>query len=580
MLIDESALYFGSAAGELVAMRLLAVGILPASERTRSVAVIGAGNAMESTRLQREQNKNEPVAAGAQKARAGPAIGSIPLTFHHARSPFIRLAQTGAFTDKPMCALQTKLTVNQPGDLYEQDAELVAERVMRMTDPALRLQRKCGCGGATSSGESCEACASPSMQLQRRAAPGPDSRIKVPDIVHDVLRSPGHALNHDTRGFFEGRFGQDFSHVRVHTDDRAAKSAQAVNALAYTVGNDVVFGAGQYAPNSYLGQKLLAHELTHVTQNGSEVAGGRQLEVRSPDATFERNTNHALEGKSGGLNSVGETQKLRRWKIEGNLATSEGTEDDRLGLLAQQITKSPLDWKCIRPAKMGTAENIPPGDFDTNYERYVQKGDVFDISNLQGPLSGPTLKLALFGPGENNFIVVSVIYPGISPSKNPDADIASASGQGRTPLWDLVVAGHQAGGRMYGASGEFNLNDKRLDSELPAHTFARAKDAMFPRRCWFARFSGARSVGCASASFGELFAAKYLRKGASIATTLRAIVPACSLPYQNGPHCISIDRIRFDPRPTEETTDEHGPFPLEAAKFHGSAFWKEIRGKL
>ncbi len=91
-------------------------------------------------------------------------------------------------------------------------------------------------------------------------------RPSVPPIVHEVLRSPGQPLDPATRAFMEPRFGHDFGPVRVHTDARAAQSAQSVNALAYTVGRDVVFDAGQYAPHTREGKSLMAHELTHVVQ--------------------------------------------------------------------------------------------------------------------------------------------------------------------------------------------------------------------------------------------------------------------------------------------------------------------------
>jgi hypothetical protein len=84
-----------------------------------------------------------------------------------------------------------------------------------------------------------------------------------------VLRSPGQPLDAETRAFMEPRFGHDFKNVRIHTDARAAESATAVNALAYTVGRDVVLGAGQYAPTTRRGQRLLAHELSHVEQQQS-----------------------------------------------------------------------------------------------------------------------------------------------------------------------------------------------------------------------------------------------------------------------------------------------------------------------
>lgn len=92
------------------------------------------------------------------------------------------------------------------------------------------------------------------------------SQNRVWPIVDEVLRSPGNPLGSTTRVFMEARFGHDFSRVRVRTDARAAESARAVEALAYTVGRDVVFAAGQYAPETSTGQKVLAHELSHVVQ--------------------------------------------------------------------------------------------------------------------------------------------------------------------------------------------------------------------------------------------------------------------------------------------------------------------------
>lgn len=130
------------------------------------------------------------------------------------------------------------------------------------------LQRKCACGSHTMGGE-CEECSKRNFSLQRRTR-NPELETRndsfVPPIVHDVLRSPGQPLDTATRAFFEPRFSHDFSQVRVHTDARAAESAREVNAFAYTVGSNVVFGAGQYAPGTTAGKRLLAHELTHVAQ--------------------------------------------------------------------------------------------------------------------------------------------------------------------------------------------------------------------------------------------------------------------------------------------------------------------------
>jgi hypothetical protein len=85
-------------------------------------------------------------------------------------------------------------------------------------------------------------------------------------VVHKALNAPGRPLESGARTAMESRFGYDFSRVRVHTDARAAESARSVKARAYTVGNDVVFGEGQYANETAAGRHLLAHELTHVVQ--------------------------------------------------------------------------------------------------------------------------------------------------------------------------------------------------------------------------------------------------------------------------------------------------------------------------
>ena len=134
------------------------------------------------------------------------------------------------------------------------------------------LQRKCACGGMPGPAGECEECRKRQPQKKIR---NPKSEIRndssLPAIVGEVLNSPGQALDATTRAFMESRFHHDFGHVRVHADAKAADSARAVSALAYTVGQDVVFGANQFAPTSYQGRQLLAHELAHtVQQRGSD----------------------------------------------------------------------------------------------------------------------------------------------------------------------------------------------------------------------------------------------------------------------------------------------------------------------
>ena len=115
-------------------------------------------------------------------------------------------------------------------------------------------------------------------------------RSHAPPTVHAGLRSPGRPLEPSVRGEMEARFGHDFSSVRVHTDGRATESAQAVNAKAYTVGSDVVFGAGRYTPTTPEGSRLLAHELAHTVQQrgataeAAPIAPGSALETAAASA--------------------------------------------------------------------------------------------------------------------------------------------------------------------------------------------------------------------------------------------------------------------------------------------------------
>jgi|WetSurMetagenome_2_1015567.scaffolds.fasta_scaffold40926_3 peptidoglycan hydrolase-like protein with peptidoglycan-binding domain len=135
--------------------------------------------------------------------------------------------------------------------------------------------------------------------LQRTAVrEGPSH---VPPIVHEVLRSPGQSLDAGTLAFMEPRFRHDFSRVRVHTDTKAAESARAVNALAYTVGPDVVFGADQFAPATTAGKRLLAHELVHtVQQTGATGSGSLNAELGSPDDTYEQEADRSAATIMGG----------------------------------------------------------------------------------------------------------------------------------------------------------------------------------------------------------------------------------------------------------------------------------------
>jgi hypothetical protein len=175
-------------------------------------------------------------------------------------------------------ALQPKLTIGQADDQYEREADRVADQVMRMSvsqsdgdglsiTPVTthQAQRKC----AECDEEEAE------VNLQRKEIGGETPAI-APPTVHQALISPGQPLDAATRAYFEPRFGRSFADVRLHTDGEADAAARGVSSHAFTVGNRIAFAAGQFAPHSETGRRLLAHELTHTLQQAQNPGLGMQ----------------------------------------------------------------------------------------------------------------------------------------------------------------------------------------------------------------------------------------------------------------------------------------------------------------
>ncbi|MEK7395624.1 MAG: DUF4157 domain-containing protein [Candidatus Poribacteria bacterium] len=270
---------------------------LATSERSHSENQIesGFGHSFSRIRvLSDETGSNQSDRAMNERSRSIPQIGDrtpvmqeCPLAL---TSP--RLCPFGGACHTCPPHIQAKLSVNQPDDKYEQEADGIAEKVMRMADPsqqqAIPVSSK---SGDLVIQRECPECEDDEESLQRKGLSEQGIAVSnhsmdMPPIVHEVLRSPGQPLDSSTRAFMEPRFGHDFSRVRVHTDAKATKSAQTVNSLAYTFGNNVVFRAGLYTPNTMTGQRLLAHELTHVLQqyNGQSTSLQRQSEETEEDA--------------------------------------------------------------------------------------------------------------------------------------------------------------------------------------------------------------------------------------------------------------------------------------------------------
>ena len=171
-------------------------------------------------------------------------------------------------------------------------AEPKTSTATRSARPALTPARtallQCACACGQSPAGKCNECDKEKNKqvLQRKSNGGPQP-ASIPPIVNTALSSPGRSLDSSTRGAMESRFGHDFSGVRIHDDSVAAESARAVNARAYTVGQDIAFASGQYDPNSHAGSHLLAHELAHTIQQRGLQRSGNGVSM-SHDSEYVR----------------------------------------------------------------------------------------------------------------------------------------------------------------------------------------------------------------------------------------------------------------------------------------------------
>ena len=203
------------------------------------------------------------------------------------------------YVQRVVTGIQAKLKIGQPGDMYEQEADRVADAVMRTAEPEVQRQVEQEEEEIIQPKPIAEEI-TPLVQKQIGPEEGGEDPIQTeqasgqtPQVDHSLeaqihyLRGGGQPLPAPTRAFVESRFGYDFSHVRVHTDSKAVEAAMSVNAKAFTIGREVVFGAGQYSPDTLGGRQLLSPELTHVIQ---QQAGPLRI---------QRRTDEVLLGVSG-----------------------------------------------------------------------------------------------------------------------------------------------------------------------------------------------------------------------------------------------------------------------------------------
>lgn len=324
-----------------------------------------------------------------QETRFSPADQILHLQRTMGNQAVQRLLKSGT--------IQAKLTIGKPNDKYEQEADRVAEQVMRMPEPNQSLvnghsslaQRKSGCPecpekeeiqtkplaeqitplvqrqvGPEKEEESVqgkllqrqEKEEEEQTKLQRQPEEEEEKPVQAkpansqtPSVSSKIesginsLKGGGQPLSESTRSYFESRFGADFSQVRVHTDSNTSGAAKSVNARAFTTGNDVVFGTGQYSPETSPGKKLIAHELMHVVQQEGQKDN---MVRRSPD-----------NSEWGGFRISGSPPFIETVRQE--LNTLNGTTQGRKILTAISKDREPWYRSLIRIKESGVCGFLP-----------------------------------------------------------------------------------------------------------------------------------------------------------------------------------------------------------------------------
>ena len=189
--------------------------------------------------------------------------------------------------------IQGKLTIGEPNDKYEKEADEVADQVMRMPEPQVQRQNEEDEEEEMLQTKPIGEQITPFMQRQpeeeeeellQAKAEGQTPKV-APNLESSIhaLQGGGQPLSKETRNFFEPRFGQDFSNVKVHNDSNANQLARSINARAFTKGSDIVFGDGEYRPGSSNGKRLLGHELTHVVQQNVDKVSSVSRQSKQPE---------------------------------------------------------------------------------------------------------------------------------------------------------------------------------------------------------------------------------------------------------------------------------------------------------
>jgi outer membrane protein OmpA-like peptidoglycan-associated protein len=297
----------------------------------------------------------------------------------------------------PSQLIQLKLAIGQINNPLEQEADRVADQVMRTPEP----QPQGSCGGG------CPECQADKLSqgteyLQRNSGQsGGTEGTAVPPIVHEVLSSAGRPLDPAVRSFVESRFGHDFRQVQVHTDSEAADSAKALNARAFTNGRHIVFGRGEYAAGTMDGKRTIAHELAHVVQQettgwhrsgqGTERKPSEQVMRKVPDP--KRSLAPAVEPKIPAKSwlypddPTGHVASIYFETASSNLDVDDLAKLEQVGPLLEDPLTTGVTFEGY-----SDAVGDPVSNQALSKQRAVAVADRFDL-----PTPHPTVKVTGFG---------------------------------------------------------------------------------------------------------------------------------------------------------------------------------------
>ncbi|PSB22160.1 DUF4157 domain-containing protein [Phormidesmis priestleyi ULC007] len=320
---------------------------------------------------------------------------SKPPIATHASHPLLQLQQqlgNRAVTQ----LIQAKLSVSQPNDAYEQEADRVADTVMRMPNPIVQRQpseeetiQAAPIGRVTPLMQRQEEKEEPVQMLQRQVEEEKEpvqmlqrqveeepiqakATQSTPAVTSNLetriqtMRGSGQPLPDSTRAFFEPRFGYDLSNVRIHTDSQASEAARQLNAQAFTLRQDVFFNAGRYEPQTSQGKWLLAHELTHTIQQnpGASLVAKRKIVQPQP----EGGTGHPrLQLQKNGAIAISQNSSPTiQQKVSGSKAPTSPAQDPAFQAVVKKAKAAAKQQKHHEPAKSKAAQAqtaaVPPAN--------------------------------------------------------------------------------------------------------------------------------------------------------------------------------------------------------------------------